>query len=51
VFRGVDRESYSCAPVCERRATLGDSEGFFTSTMGQAGALNAAAQGSAAAKN
>ena len=51
VFRGVDRESYSCAPVCERRAALGDSEGFFTSTMGQAGALNAAAQGSAAAKN
>ena len=24
VYRGVDRESYSCAPRCERRLTLGD---------------------------
>jgi Flp pilus assembly secretin CpaC len=25
VYRGVDRESYSCAPRCERRITLGDA--------------------------
>ena len=25
VYRGVDRETYSCAPNCERRITLGDT--------------------------
>src|ERR1700732_1629793 len=25
VYRGVARESYSCAPYCERRITLGDT--------------------------
>jgi Flp pilus assembly secretin CpaC len=29
VYRGVARESYSCAPDCERRITLGDSMDFF----------------------
>ena len=24
VYRGVDRESYSCTPICQRRITLGD---------------------------
>src|SRR5215471_19511507 len=24
MYRGIDRESYSCAPTCERRITLGD---------------------------
>ena len=49
VYRGVDRESYSCMPICERRATLGDGEGYFRSVMDQAGNLNSAASGSAAA--
>lgn len=40
VYRGVNRESYSCAPVCQRRVTLGDNDGYFKSTMEQAGALN-----------
>jgi Flp pilus assembly secretin CpaC len=40
VYRGVDRESYSCMPTCQRRVTLGDSEGYFKSTIDQAGALN-----------
>jgi hypothetical protein len=26
VYRGVERESYSCAPICQRRITLGDGE-------------------------
>lgn len=43
IYRGVDRESYSCAPVCQRRVTLGDGEGYFKSTMEQAGALNGSA--------
>ncbi len=50
IFRGVERESYSCAPVCQRRATLGDSDNFFTTTMGQAGSLNTSAGAAAAPK-
>jgi Flp pilus assembly secretin CpaC len=51
VYRGVDRESYSCMPVCQRRVTLGDGENFFKSTIEQAGALSSQASGSAAAAN
>jgi hypothetical protein len=35
---GIDRESYSCAPYCERRITLGDAPPYFDATLGQAGA-------------
>ena len=38
VYRGVDRESYSCTPTCERRITLGDAPPYFDATLGQAGA-------------
>lgn len=48
VFRGVERESYSCSPICQRRTTLGDSAAYFTSTIGQAGTLSSSAQGAAA---
>jgi Flp pilus assembly secretin CpaC len=44
VYRGVDRESYSCAPNCERRITLGDGNDFFSATLGQAVARSQAAQ-------
>jgi hypothetical protein len=44
VYRGVERESYSCAPDCERRMTLGDSPNFFSATLGQIGARNGSAQ-------
>src|SRR6516225_138472 len=37
VYRGVERESYSCMPVCQRRVTLGDGESYFKSTIDQAG--------------
>jgi Flp pilus assembly secretin CpaC len=40
VYRGISRESYSCAPNCERRVTLGDGETYFKSTIEQAGTLN-----------
>jgi hypothetical protein len=46
LHRGIDRESYSCMPVCERRIMLGDSPNYFTATLGQSGNLNSAAQGS-----
>jgi Flp pilus assembly secretin CpaC len=49
IYRGVERESYSCMPTCQRRVTLGDSEGYFKSSMDQAGALSGQASGSAAA--
>jgi Flp pilus assembly secretin CpaC len=36
VYRGVERETYSCTPDCERRITLGDSATYFQGTMDQA---------------
>ena len=45
VYRGVERESYSCTPRCERRITLGDSADFFDSTINQSGNRNSRAQG------
>ena len=38
VYRGIERETYSCSPKCERRITLGDSTTFFTQTMTQSDA-------------
>lgn len=46
VYKGVERESYSCAPTCQRRITLGDSPAFFNATISQSGARNGQAQGS-----
>lgn len=40
IYRGIDRESYSCTPGCERRATLGDSEKYFKSVLDQAGTMS-----------
>jgi Pilus formation protein N terminal region len=48
VYRGIDRESYSCMPICQRRVTLGDGENFFKSTIDQAGSLSSQASGAAA---
>lgn len=47
VYRGVERNSYSCTPDCDRRLTLGDSESFFNLTAGQIGARNGLAAGAA----
>jgi hypothetical protein len=33
VYRGIERETYSCAPKCERRITLGDSAAYFTANL------------------
>src|SRR5215470_8690479 len=40
VYRGVDRETYSCMPMCQRRMTLGDGDKYFGSVIQQAGSLN-----------
>jgi Flp pilus assembly secretin CpaC len=50
VYRGVERESYSCMPICQRRVTLGDGDGYFKSVMDQAGSLSGQAS-SAGTKN
>jgi Flp pilus assembly secretin CpaC len=51
IYRGINRESYSCTPICERRVTLGDADIYFKSTMDQAGALSNSAFGAAAKGN
>ena len=43
VYKGIERESYSCTPICQRRTTLGDSATYFASTIGQTGTLSAQA--------
>lgn len=49
VYRGIERESYSCAPICQRRVTLGDSDTYFNNAMSQAGSLSTSASGGAGA--
>jgi Flp pilus assembly secretin CpaC len=44
VYRGTARESYSCAPYCERRITLGDNPEYFESTLTETGNRSARAQ-------
>lgn len=44
VYKGVERETLSCAPNCENRITLGDLPGFFNATLTQSGARNGQAQ-------
>jgi hypothetical protein len=43
VYRGALRDSYSCAPDCERWTTLGDSPDYFDANLGQVGNRNLAA--------
>ncbi|HEY6383261.1 MAG TPA: pilus assembly protein N-terminal domain-containing protein, partial [Pseudolabrys sp.] len=50
VYKGVERESYSCAPNCERRITLGDSPGYFNATLAESGARSGQAQTTAPAR-
>jgi len=40
VYRGTTRESYTCAPNCERRITLGDSPEYFETTLTQTAVRN-----------
>jgi Flp pilus assembly secretin CpaC len=35
VYRGSDRETYSCTPDCSRRITLGDAPEFFEKTLSE----------------
>ena len=49
VYRGIERESYSCMPTCERRITLGDSSAYFDAAIHQTGSRAGQAQGAAPA--
>ncbi len=44
VYKGIERETLSCAPDCEHRITLGDSPAYFNATLTQSGARNGQAQ-------
>ncbi len=43
VYRGVDRETYSCTPDCSRRITLGDFPEYFNRTMTETTSRNSQA--------
>jgi hypothetical protein len=45
VYKGTERESYSCNPDCERRITLGDSPAYFNATLGESSARTGGSQG------
>jgi Flp pilus assembly secretin CpaC len=46
VYRGAERETYSCAPECSRSVAVGDAPDIFEATMKQIANRNAAASGS-----
>jgi hypothetical protein len=50
VYKGIERESYSCAPECAPRITLGDSMPYFTTVLTQAGTRSSGAQTPSGAK-
>jgi hypothetical protein len=49
VYKGTGRETYSCAPECAPRITLGDDSKYFGDTMAQTAARNGGAQTAAPA--
>jgi Pilus formation protein N terminal region len=48
VYRGIDRETYSCTPECMPRITLGDSSDYFTKTLSASTTRNTQATASGA---
>jgi Flp pilus assembly secretin CpaC len=49
VYRGVNRETYSCTPECSRRITLGDFPDYFDKTLSQTTTRDTQASGLSAA--
>lgn len=52
VYRGIERETYSCTPNCERTIAIGDSKPFFDTALGNSRSRDGAAstRGAAAAR-
>ena len=48
VYRGTERETYSCTPDCSRRLTLGDHPEFFEKTLAEIVARNSQSAGAGA---
>ena len=44
IYRGVDRETWNCAPKCEQTVVLGDSASYFAAVTGQISARNGQAK-------
>jgi Pilus formation protein N terminal region len=49
VYKGIERETCSCTPECQRRITLGDGQAYFDAAIAQTDARNEKAQGKEAA--
>jgi len=47
VYKGVERETYSCASDCERRITLGDAPAYFNANLSESGSRSGQAQSAA----
>ena len=47
VYRGAERETFSCTPKCERRITLGDGNAYFDAVINETLARSGSAQGAA----
>jgi Flp pilus assembly secretin CpaC len=45
MYRGIERETYSCAPDCERRITLGDSAVYFGVATAEVNSRNGMSSG------
>jgi len=50
IYRGVERETWSCVPKCERSIMLGDSQAYFETAVGQIGTRNGQSAGAGAGK-
>ncbi len=50
VYKGIDRETLSCAPECKPRITLGDAQAFFNGALGQSNVRSSQASAAAATK-
>jgi hypothetical protein len=48
IYRGVERETWSCVPNCERSIMLGDSQAYFDTAVGQIGTRNGTSTGTGA---
>jgi hypothetical protein len=45
IYRGVERETWTCAPNCEHSVALGDAPAYFDAAITQAGTRNGVAAG------
>jgi Flp pilus assembly secretin CpaC len=50
IYRGVERETWSCVPNCERSMVLGDGPNYFETAISQTSSRNGASVGGAPTK-